>query len=216
MRFEVSDTDGLVYDDLLESDTRRAVEVLNDGRVDVDYNREEIRIPQEYFEKSNLAFVNDFSNTANESVTRCVEHAFESLRDRESLPENPAYRFGRKSADEEQHESISDLGFRVWSDNDNQRKTAWGIGACSVGSTASYLGEKEESAVGFALGAGVFMGLNSYFRGRRDRTVDQAIEGEEGLRSAYGDYNIEVKNQKRRKDKIENAMEWTRDVIENL
>ncbi|GEM_PF-5506297 len=86
----------------------------------------------------------------------------------------------------------------------------------SIGSASYYLGGEEEGAAALALGTGVMAGLNSYYRGKRDEKVDNAVEGEKGLRLAYGEYEIEIIDQKRRRDKIEDTVEWTRDLLDKF
>jgi len=215
MRFRTSPTESLTYGELLESDTRRAIEVLNDSRVEIDSESREISIPSGFFETSREAIINDTSNALNEYLTRAAEYSLKTVNSSELMPENPFYKLSHDSTKNEDldYEKPSDLCFEVWNKDDNQRKTAWGSSFGAIGSISYAIGGKEESAVLLGLSSAGFAGLNSYFRGDRDRTIEEA---KEGLDSAYGDYDIVVEDQVRRKDKVEKAREWTKDVLKSL
>lgn len=175
------------FGDVLEDEPRRGLYLLDDPDVEVDSVTETIKVPQqEYPGSRSLKAISE----------KAVSEAHSWVAER--APENPVYKFGRKSAEGVwENNPDSDPSSRAeetatearWHHDDNHRKSAYGTGFAALGSASWLAGGEELNALGLA-GAGVILGAaNSYARGARDAEIEQAVGG---LQEAYGDYEIEL------------------------
>lgn len=196
------------YDELLEENPRVGVQLLNDSRVEVDSSEEYISVPESYFESDREALINAPLNSSKESLYQSLGDAFSQLRDISPV-DNTVYRFGRENAADLEDMDDSDIGFEIWDQEDNHRKSAYGTVLGTTGSIAASAGDMKLAAALGATGAG-FAAFNSYSRGKRDETIEDAVEG---LEEAYGDYEIKIEEEERRSDRVEKGFEAVRKAL---
>ena len=208
MRFRNLEDTSPTYGDLLDENPRVGVQLLNDSRVKVDGSEEYISVPERYFESDREAFINGPFSSSKESFYQSVGDVFQHLSEASPV-ENPVYRFGKKKSADIDDMEDSEIGFEIWNQEDNHRKSAYGAVLGATGSVAASAGDaKLATALGIA-GAG-FTAFNSYSRGKRDRTLEKAVEG---LEKAYGDYEIRIEEETTRSDKVEKGLEAVRKAL---
>jgi hypothetical protein len=188
--------DESTYDDILEANPLGGVGLLSREGVEVDNQNGRIKVPERYLESGVDAVINKPVQTTLSVVSDSVRSNYRSSSgDLEGL-KHRIYGFGRQ-ADEgiEDNEDYDSIGFEVWDRDDSHGKARYGSICGLIGSSSFALGGKEESALALGLAGAGMEGLSRYFHGRRDETIEQALEG---LSQAYGGYEIEVKEEKKR------------------
>ncbi len=198
------------YSDLLEDSPKEAVLMLDDPDVEIDNNEEKIVLPESYSDSGIEAFLNNPARTVKKNVEEQVQNAYRQVQSVNPL-ETPFYRAGKNKV--EDHENDEELRFQIWDTDDDHRKSAYGATAGITGLGASVASQKEETAAAFGIATAGITAFNSYSRGRRDDMIEEAIEG---LSEAYGDYDIEFKEDDRRSERMKRKAEWVKETLGQL
>jgi len=207
--------DESTYDDVLGSDPLGGVQLLGGEGVEVDNQNGRIKVPERYLESGLDAVINEPVQTAFSAVGNSIRSNYRSSSsgDLEGL-KHKIYGFGRQAEEGiEDNEDCDNIGFEVWDRDDSHIKARYGSICGLIGSSSFALGGKEESALALGLAGAGMEGLSRYFHGKRDETIEQALKG---LSQAYGGYEIEVKEEKRRSDKVREKAEWVKDTLNSL
>ncbi len=202
----------LQYGDLLSNSPTEAVLMLDDPDVEVDNYSKQIVVPEGYADSGIDSFINQPLGTVKKGVENNFQDAYRRLRD--SAPaESPFYRFGKEQKEKAENVDSEDFRTRIWDAEDDHRKSAYGTSTGLVGFGASVASQKEEAAAAFGAATAGVAAFNSYSRGRRDSMLEEAVSG---LSDAYGEYDIEFKEDDRRSERMKRKAEWVKETLTEL
>lgn len=210
----LQDDGDLRYDDLLSESPVVGVTMLDDSNVEIDNQSRSIRIPESYADSGLEKAVNSPFSAVKQGAENSVRKLYQQANSFEAHSSIHPYRLGRnKSEDdlEEEQPDVEEMGFDIWDAEDDHRKSAYASVCGAVGTGSSVIGGNEAYALGFGAATAGLLAFNSYSRGRRDELVENAAEG---LSEAYGDYEVDFKEENQRSDKLKQAGQTARDKAE--
>ncbi len=209
----------LQYSDLLSDSPTEAVLMLDDPEVEIDNYSKQIVVPESYADSGIDSFINQPLGTVKKNVENNFQDAYRKIKDSNPVG-SPFYHFGKEREESAEDTDSKDFRHRIWDAEDDHRKSAYATTTAFTGFGASVASQKEEAAAAFGAATAGVAAFNSYSRGRRDDMLEEAVSG---LSEAYGEYDIEFKEDDRRSERIRKVGEgikertnWVRDTLEAL